>query len=132
MSKIIIVDDHLTFRKGLHLMLKEIQEVKEIAECENGLQFLSQVEQISPDLVFMDIRLPGMSGIEAAVKALKQNSNLRIIILTMFGEEKYLKEAMEAGVKGFLLKPPTLFQLRVAYQTVMQDKLYFPTELRCQ
>jgi DNA-binding NarL/FixJ family response regulator len=130
MSKVLIVDDHQAFRRGLHLMLEEIQEVTEVAECETGLQFLNQVEDMAPDLVFMDIRMPGISGIEAAVKALQINPKLRIIVLTMFGEEKYLKDAMEAGVKGFITKPPSLSQLKEAYETVMQNAHFFPSELK--
>ena len=130
MSKVLIVDDHLAFRRGLHLMLEEINEVTEVAECETGLQFLDQFEEIAPDLVFMDIRMPGISGIEASAKALKQNPDLRIIVLTMFGEEKYLKEAMEAGVMGFITKPPSLSQFKEAYQTVMQNAPFFPSELK--
>lgn len=130
MTKILIVDDHIAFRRGIHLMLEEIPEVMEITELASGTQFLDQVDKITPDLIFMDIRMPGISGIEAAVNALKSNPNLRIIILTMFGEEKYLKEAMEAGVKGFIMKPPSLLQLKEAYQTVMANEMYFPTELK--
>ena len=130
MSKVLIVDDHLAFRRGLHLMLEEITEVTEIEECETGLQFLDQFEESAPDLVFMDIRMPGISGIEAAAKALNQNPDLRIIVLTMFGEEKYLKDAMEAGVMGFITKPPSLLQLKEAYQTVMQNAPFFPSELK--
>lgn len=132
MTKILIVDDHLAFRRGLHLLLKELPEEVEITEMESGTQFIEELDNISPDLVFMDIRMPGISGIEAATMALKTRPELRIIILTMFGEEKYLKEAMDAGVKGFTIKPPTLSQLKEAFQTVMQNEIYFPSELKIQ
>lgn len=127
MTKILIVDDHLAFRKGLHLMLKELPEVIEISEMENGTQFINALDTISPDLVFLDIKMPGISGIEAASIALKKKPELRIIILTMFGEEKYLKEAIDVGVKGFTTKPPTLAQLKDAYMSVINNGVYFPS-----
>lgn len=130
MSKVLIVDDHTAFRKGLNLMIQEIPEVKEVVELVDGEQFLNTIDKILPDVIFMDIRLPGISGMDAAVLALKQNPQLRIIFLTMFGEEKYYRDAMNAGAKGFILKPPTLLQLKDAYQTVMQGRVYFPTELK--
>ena len=130
MSKVLIVDDHIAFRKGLGLMLQEIPDVKEVVELVDGEQFLSKVHEISPDIIFMDIRLPGISGMDAAVLALQQNPQFRIIFLTMFGEEKYYRDAMDAGAKGFILKPPTLLQLKNAYHTVMQGSVYFPTELK--
>jgi len=130
MSKVLIVDDHITFRKGLNLMLQELPEVMEIVELVDGEQFLNALPEILPDIVFMDIRMPGISGIEAAAMALKQIPGLRIVILTMFGEEKYLKGAIDAGVKGFILKPPTLLQLKEVYQAVMTGQSYFPTELK--
>lgn len=130
MIKIIIVDDHSAFRQGLHLMIGEVSSEIEIYEMESGAQFIEELEFISPDLVFMDIRMPGISGIEAADIALKKRPELRIIILTMFGEGKYLKAARDVGVKGFLIKPPSLFQLKEAFARVMDDEFYFPSELK--
>ncbi len=130
MIKIVIVDDHPAFRQGLHLMLKELSPAIEIIEMDSGSLFIEDLEDTCPDLVFMDIRMPGINGIEVATIALKQQPKLRIIILTMFGEEKYLKEAMEVGVKGFLIKPPSLLQLKKTYNIVMDNGSYFPSELK--
>lgn len=126
MSKVLIVDDHISFRSGLKLMLGEIDGIKEIVEVPDGEKFLDLLAGELPDIVFLDIRLPGISGIEAASAAIKKYPRLRIIMLTMFSEEKYLKDAMEAGAKGFIQKPPTLFQLREAYNTVINDYHYYP------
>ena len=130
MTKIIIVDDHPAFRQGLHLMLKELSGTLEITEMESGTQFIDELESIQTEVIFMDIRMPGISGLEAASIALKKRPELRIIILTMFGEEKYLKDAMDAGVKGFIIKPPTLLQLKEAFKTVINNNIYFPSKLK--
>lgn len=129
MSKILICDDHVPFRNGLNMMLQEIPQVNEIFEVSDGKQFLNTLTHFSPDLVFLDIRMPEISGIEATISALKDNPKLKIIILTMFGEEKYLKGAIKAGAKGFILKPPTLVQIKEAYQVVMNGGAYFPPNL---
>lgn len=125
-----IVDDHISFRRGLKLMLGEIDDIKEIVEVPDGENFLILLNDYLPDLVFLDIRLPGISGLEAACAAIKQHPLLRIIMLTMFSEEKYLKDAMEAGAKGFIQKPPTLVQLREAYFTVINGNNFFPALLQ--
>lgn len=129
MSKILICDDHIAFRKGLNMMLQELPEVNEICEVSDGAQFLNTLIHFLPDLIFLDIRMPVISGIEATIYALKKNPELKIIILTMFGEEKYLKGAIDAGAKGFILKPPTLLQLKEAYQAIMKGGCYFSHEL---
>ena len=126
MSKVLIVDDHVAFSRGLRLMMKEIIEVDSIEEVRSGELFLKWLESSNTDLVFLDIRMPGISGIEASRQALKLYPDLKIIVLTMYGEHKYLEEAMETGVRGFILKPPGLSQLKEAYTTVMDGGFYFP------
>lgn len=126
MSKVLIVDDHAAFLKGLKLMVKEISEVEVVEEASSGETFLKTLEIVNPDLVFMDIRMSGISGLEASRTALKINPELKIIILTMYGEFKYLEEAMATGVRGFLLKPPTLQQIKDAYSSVISGGVYFP------
>lgn len=129
MSKILICEDHIPFRKGLNMMLQEIPDVSEICEVSDGKQFLNTLDHFSPDLVFLDIRMPIISGIEATISALKNNPELKVIFLTMFGEEKYLKGAIYAGAKGFILKPPSLHQIKEAYQVVMNGGRYFPSNI---
>lgn len=129
MAKILICNDHIAFRKGLIMMLQELPEVNEIYEVSTGAQFLNTLNHLTPDLIFLDIRMPIINGIEATISALKKKPELRIIILTIFGEEKYLKNAIRAGAKGFILKPPTLLQIKEAYQAVMKGGYYFPPNL---
>lgn len=128
MSTVLIVDDHVAFSKGLRLMMKEIIDVDTIEELHSGEDFLIWLESSQADLVFIDIRMPGISGIEASRQALKLYPELKIIVLTMFGEYQYMEEAIETRARGFLLKPPGLSELKEAYTTVMNGGLYFPTE----
>lgn len=109
-------------------MMKEIIDVDTIEELHSGEDFLIWLESSQADLVFIDIRMPGISGIEASRQALKLYPELKIIVLTMFGEYQYMEEAIETRARGFLLKPPGLSELKEAYTTVMNGGLYFPTE----
>lgn len=126
MSHVLLVDDHIAFLHGLKLMIKEISDVESVDEAYSGEAFLELLCISEPDLVFLDIRMSGISGLEASRKALLLYPDLKIIVLTMYGEYKYLEESIATGVKGFLLKPPTLQQIRDAYFTVIQGGIYFP------
>ncbi len=102
--QIYLVDDHSIFLKGLTLLLNEVPEFKVIGESNNARDFLNVLDHVNPDIVLMDIRMPGMNGIEATRKALEKCPSLNIIALTMFGEHKYYKLMAEAGAKGFVQK----------------------------
>lgn len=126
MSHVILVDDYKAFLHGLKLMVHEIPEVTRISEARSGAQFLELIRGVKPDLVFLDIRMPDITGIEVVREALKLYPDIRIIILTMYGEDQYLDEARASGVKGFLLKPPSLRQIREAFAVVTKGGEYFP------
>ncbi|MBF8455935.1 response regulator transcription factor [Kaistella sp. G5-32] len=130
MTKIVIVDHHVSFRRSLRLMLQEIPEEIEITEIDSSFKFIDDLNLLSPDLVLMDSRLSQRSGIETATIALSKKPTLRIILLTMFNENKYVQEAKNAGIKGLLPKPPSLLELKEAYCAVMNGGFYFPSKLK--
>ncbi len=127
--KIMIVEDHHIFRKGLHLLLKEMPNVEVSAEATNGKEFLDLLQQDVPDIVFMDVQMPVMNGIEATRLALKEHPDLKIVAISMFGDEEYLVSMLEAGVKGFLLKTVEESELKKALTLVADNKNYFSDEL---
>ena len=100
--KIILVDDHHVVCEGLRRMLELEEDMQVVAECSSAEDAFSQVERLSPDIILMDVRMPGMNGIEATRKLKEKLPNCKIIMLTMFGE--HLAEAIEAGAVGYLLK----------------------------
>jgi len=127
--KLLIVEDQLIFRNGLKILLKEIPEVEFIGECSNGLEFLEFIEKKMPDVVLMDIKMPMMDGFEATKIATQKYPEIKIVILSMFGEENYLVRMLEAGIKGFLLKNVEEDELRKALFLVSDGKNYFSNEL---
>ncbi len=124
-----IVDDHKLFREGLKLLLKNIPMIREVYEAPTGEDFLREIEGDAPDLIFMDIDLPGMDGIEATSRALEMNPRLNIVALSMYGEEDYYTRMVQAGAKGFILKNSSIQEMETAITTVMEGKNYVSQDL---
>lgn len=127
--KIITVDDHHIFRSGLNLVLNQIESVEVIAEAGNGQEFLKTLIAHTPDIVFIDIRMPIMDGIEATKKAIELFPNIKIIAISMFGEEENLENMIKAGARGFLLKNIDAKEIEYAINQVIQGKNYYSSEL---
>jgi len=111
MKKIILVDDQPTFRFTLRNVLEDAGEIDIIGEASDGLEFLELLKTHTPDIVFMDIEMPRMNGIEATKQALKINPNLIIIGLSMYENQNYINQLIEVGAKGYLLKMSNNFNL---------------------
>ncbi|MEI7980254.1 MAG: response regulator transcription factor [Bacteroidota bacterium] len=127
--RIMIVEDHTIFREGLKKVLNELQDVEVIGEAENGEVFLELMKKCSPDIVLMDIKMPVMDGLEATDQALKLYPDLKIIVLSMFGEEEYVYSMVIKGVYGFLLKTVSMNNLERAIRMVDCGQQYFSPEL---
>ena len=127
--KIIIVDDHMMLRTGLSLLLKENKNIEIIAEASDGKEFLNLLKSHHPDLVFMDIRMPNMNGIDATREAILRNPGLKIVALSMHDDEEYIESMMQAGAKGFLLKKAGSDELQKAIEVIMSGGNYFSQEL---
>jgi DNA-binding NarL/FixJ family response regulator len=104
MINIIIADDHPIFIDGLKTVLTDVPDIIITGEAQNGKQVLELVETKPADIILLDINMPKMDGIDTA-KAIKNNSShIKIIMLTQFGEKRFLRKCMEIGVEGYLLK----------------------------
>ena len=126
---IIIVDDHLIFRQGLKAMITGENIATISGEASNGVEFLKLLAGNKPDLVLMDIDMPQMNGMIATQKAIELIPDLKIIALTMFGDEEYYSRMIELGVKGFILKSAGIAELERAISDVFKGKSYFSNEL---
>ncbi len=129
MYNVFIVEDHEIFRKGIETLLEEIKDVQFAGSAGSGEKFLELLPGLSTDIVFMDIKMPGMGGVEATKKALEIKPGLKIIALTMFSEEEFLQQMLEAGASGFLLKNVSQSSIEKAIHAVMQGNRYFSEEL---
>lgn len=124
----ILVEDHLIFRQGIKAIINFENLGNVIGEASDGSEFIGMLSRFKPDLVLMDIDMPGMDGFEATKKALENNPNMKIIVFSVFENEMYFSRMMELGAKGFILKTSGLDELEIAIQKVMQDELYFSSE----
>jgi DNA-binding NarL/FixJ family response regulator len=127
--RIIVVDDHEVFRMGLKLLLEKVSDVEVVNEASNGKEFLALLGQDTPDIVFMDINMPVLDGVEATKIALQRNPDLKIIALTTFGELEYFDKMIFAGVEGFMLKNAGFDDFRTAIEKVGKGGNYFSAEL---
>lgn len=127
--KIYIVDDHKLFREGLKLLLSTQDFVQHIYEASNGLEFVENLSMIDCDVVLMDIEMPMMNGIDATQAALRQKPGMKIIVLSMYGDEQYYYKMIDAGVKGFVLKNSGIEKVITAIQKVAGGENYFSEEL---
>lgn len=127
--KILLVDDHTLFRNGLKMLLETLNGYEVTGEASNGKEFLEIISRQDFDIVFLDIEMPEINGIEAAGRAIEINPELKIITLSMYGDEEYFDLMVNAGAKGFLLKNTNLQEVKTAIDTVMMGGNYFSQEL---
>ena len=121
---LIIVDDHDLFREGIKTLLGKSQKVEFIGEAANGKEFLNLLETNNPDVVLMDISMPVMDGIEATKQAVQLYPDIKILALSMFGEEEYYYKMIQSGVRGFILKSAGINEVEIAIQQVAEGSAY--------
>jgi DNA-binding NarL/FixJ family response regulator len=129
-TQIIVVDDHEIFRKGLITTINRLKNTRIVAETSNGEELLDILDKHpEADMVFMDIEMPGINGIETTKMALAKNPKLKIIALSMFVEDSYVQNMIDAGAKGYLIKNITKEGLEKAISLISQGQNYFSEEL---
>ncbi len=128
-THVFIVDDHKLFRDGIKFILNEMGDVEVIGEASNGKEFLELLQIAVPDIVLMDISMPGMNGVEACKLALEKYPNLKVLVLSMFDDDAYYNTMIELGVKGFIMKDCDASELKQAIQAIRNGQNYFSQEL---
>ena len=126
---IVLVDDHSLFRTGLAGLLSRRDDFNVVADFGSGEEFLSALDKIEADVVFMDISMPGIDGAETTRRALAHRPTLRIITLSMFGDDHYYTRMVESGASGFLLKDSDINEVYSAVDSVVAGDSYFSTAL---
>lgn len=127
--KILIADDHAMVREGLKLALNSQKEIKVIGEATNGKEAVELAIKLKPHIILMDISMPGINGIEAAKEIKKKESKIKIIMLTMLDNEKFIVDAMSVGIEGYLFKEAGIKELIIAIQRVFQGEEYLNKEV---
>jgi DNA-binding NarL/FixJ family response regulator len=123
-TRILLADDHAILRAGLRLLINGQPDLEVVAEADNGVKVLSLVEETRPDLVLLDLTMPGLGGLDV-LRALKQVSpESRVLILTMHDDESYLRQALSLGASGYVLKKAVDSELLNALRAVARGETY--------
>jgi DNA-binding NarL/FixJ family response regulator len=116
--KIILVDDHRLFLDGVKSLLSEVEFIEIIAEATSGLELLKLLNEVTPDLIMLDISMKGLSGIEVSKQITAQYPDIKILILSMHTNEEFVLNAIKAGVKGYLSKDTSKEELLEAIEII--------------
>ncbi|MGD9765852.1 MAG: response regulator [Candidatus Binatia bacterium] len=121
---VLLADDHGLVRDGLRALLDRLADVRVVAEASDGREALQLVGTVQPDVVLMDIGMPGMNGLEATQRAAREFPHVRVIILSMHASEEYVLQALHAGAAGYLLKDTRAPELEMAIKSVARGDVY--------
>src|ERR1035441_8224009 len=127
---VVLADDHTLVRAGIRALLEKLPAVKVIGEASDGREVLNLVKTQRPEVVLMDIAMPGLNGLESAERMVRDFPGVRIIILTMHDNEEYVLRALKAGVAGYLLKKSATAELETALHQVLRGEIYLSREIK--
>lgn len=124
MIKVLLVDDHSLVRTGLRRLLEDQDGIVVIAEASSGEDAITKAREHNPDVVLMDVSMPGMGGLEATRRLARSREGLRVIVITAHGENAFPKRMFEAGASGFMTKDTPVEQLADAIRQVARGGQY--------
>ena len=122
--RIVIADDYAPIRQSLRSLLRPEPDIEVVAEAESGCQAVECVSTLEPDVVLMDVRMPIMTGIEAALEIRSRFPDVKVIALSMHADRSFVKSMMDAGAMGYILKKSAFEELAPAVRAVMAHRPY--------
>ena len=128
-TRIVVADDHDVVRKGLTFLLERINQTEIVGEAKDGRQAVDLVEKLIPGIVIMDVAMPLLNGIDAAVQILKRCPETAVILLSMHADEDYVIRGLNAGVKGYILKESVERDLPLALEAVSKRRHFFSSAI---
>lgn len=128
MIRVLLADDHHLFREGIKSILHYVNQIKIVAEASDGVKMHKLYFEFLPDVVLTDISMPGISGLEAAAKILRQDKNAKFLFLTMHDSEEYIGQVLKIGGLGLITKNSMRDELVNAIRTIGDGKRYFPNK----
>ncbi|MEI6152854.1 MAG: response regulator transcription factor [Deltaproteobacteria bacterium] len=121
---ILLADDHVLVRAGIRSLLEQMSGIEVIGEAGDGREAVKLIRQLKPDIVLMDVAMAQMNGIEATARIKKAYKDVRVIILSMYSNEEYVLQALQAGASGYLLKDAATLELELAVRAVSRNETY--------
>ena len=129
MIKVMIADDHAVVRDGLRMVLEAAGDIEVIAEAENGEQTLAMLQTIKPDVLLLDVAMPGLSGFDVLQRMMQKNSDIAVLVLSMYPEEQYALRFLKTGAAGYLTKETASKELVKAIHRVAKGQRYISSEV---
>lgn len=129
-ATLLLVDDQSMMLDGLEALLSTVPNVHLVGRCTSGQAAVTTAGELKPDLVIMDVNMPGMDGIEATRRLLKASPGSRVLVLSMYGHKEFVLEVMDAGAYGYLLKNAGKEELRTALADILDGRKHIAPELR--
>ena len=127
--RVALVDDHLLFREGLRAMLASAPDLRVVAEASNAQEALPAVRASQPEVVVLDVMLPGVSGIGVARELLREDPKRRVLALSMVADEAHVADALQAGVLGYACKSQSAAEVMEAIRTVARGETYLAPQV---
>jgi two-component system response regulator NreC len=127
--RVVLVDDHALVRQGFRRILEDDPDITVVGEAGNGLDAVTLVKKTDPDVVVMDMSMPEMNGLHATMELVKQRPGTKVLILSMYSDEQYVRNALDAGAKGYILKNAIENDLTRAVRAVAAGEQYLAPEL---
>ena len=127
--RIVLADDHAIIRQGLRSLLEQQPGWKVVAEAVTGKEAVTNVGEFKPDVAILDISMPSLNGLEAARQIIENGSKSRILILTIYDSDAMIKEMLDAGVRGYVLKSDAARDLVVAVEALHHNKTFFTSKV---
>ncbi|MDZ7729035.1 MAG: response regulator transcription factor [Dehalococcoidia bacterium] len=127
--RVLLVDDHVVMRQALRMLLEAQPELEVLADVENGREAVAACERSRPDVVLMDVVMPGLNGLEATRQIRRVSPSTRVVMLSGFVDEDQLLEALRSGASGYIIKKSDVSELVLAIQTVHRGNSYFSSSL---
>lgn len=132
LTRVLLAENHTLVRAGLCALLRALPNIEVVAEAGDGHEALRLIAEHRPDLVLLDIGMPGLNGLEVAVRSRADFPHTRILFLSVFSNEEYVRQALGSGASGYLLKDAALPELELALRTVLRGEIYLSPRISTQ
>lgn len=129
MIKVLVVDDHELIRTGISRLLADAEGIQVVGEAENGEEAIALVKEKRPQVVLMDANMPGIGGLEATRRLLRFDPDIKVIAVTIHGEEPYPTKFLQAGASGYITKGADIEEMKIAIQQVSRGKVYIAPDI---
>jgi two-component system response regulator NreC len=130
--RVLLIDDHQMVREGLCVLLQNEPDIEIAGQAKDGRHGLAMIPKERPDVVVMDLKMPGLNGLEATLRIQQSHPHIHVVVLSMYSTQEHIYQALQAGASGFVAKEEACEELVTAIRTVCADRVYLSPTIRRQ